>query len=628
MISLSRNGMNNNRRPSFFASETTTRTRKRSAGCLVLMITCIYMLSTQPHITESSRSQLQPTLGSVAAARECNATSECPTWFACNNHTCECQSRPEHIIKCDQDEERAGVLACYCVTTDKDEESSTAFHLVVGSCLFNCARRPNSKFIDAQHRYFVFSDRVSDVNNDTCGRFKRTGPLCGKCLPNHSPKVYSFNMNCVECLHAYTGWLLFIFFAFVPLTLFYLVILLLNVNVASSSLHAFVLFCQIVTLPPLARAFENSPNPSPASLITEVFMTFYGIWNLDFFRFFLPSMCLNTSALVTISLEYIVAIYPLFLVFITYILINLYDRNTKVLVILCRPFKGCVSWFHERHKSKTTIIDAFVTFFVLSFVKVISVSFDLLYPVPLYSFNSSDISYVLFYDGSVRYFGTEHLPFAIVAIVCLLVIVIIPVIILLFYPYRWFQRLLHCLPSRWYLVIQAFVDAMQGCYKNGTEQGSHDYRSFAGLYFIFRITAVLIYALTLSATFYIICGIFFLFFVMLLLVLQPYKSEYSHYTNLNAGFIVLVAILWFSLTGLSYIPGPQMQKLFLSFALICWITPMIYALKWLFLLRKKTKKYILILSSHFRTCCRSKTSDNYDDEEPIPHRITESYHSF
>ena len=62
------------------------------------------------------------------------------------------------------------------------------------------------------------------------------------------------------------------------------------------------------------------------------------------------------------------------------------DRNLKILVFVCKPVKVCFSWFQERHRENTTIINAFVTLFVLSFVKIISVSFDLLFPIPVYSF--------------------------------------------------------------------------------------------------------------------------------------------------------------------------------------------------------------------------------------------------
>ena len=586
-------------------------------ACKLMLCVCIIIQSSWSVVASDEPVILPNSL-------HCEENSDCPTWFGCNNHTCVCNTEPEHIIKCDG--KRSAVLACYCVTTDEDEFSSRG--LIVGSCIFNCWRRPNHTILDSQ--YFILPRNSSSLNSDTCGWLKRTGPLCGKCLPNHSPTVYSYSLKCVECPHGHRNWGLFILIAFVPLTVFYIIILLLNVNVAASSLHAFVLFCQLVSSPPFARVIENSPNQSSATVVTKVFMSLYGIWNLDFFRFFLPNICLNTSPLLSLSLDYIVAIYPLFLVLVTYLLITLYDRNFKVLVFVCKPVKLCFSWFQERHRENTTIIDAFVTFFVLSFVKIISVSFDLLFPVPVYSFNSSEVSLALFYDGSIAYFGKEHLPFAIVAILFLVCFVVIPVVILLFYPYCWFQRLLSCLPSRWYLILQAFVDSSQGCYKNGTEEGSHDYRSFSGLYFILRIVGLLLYVFTLQSTFYILCGIVFLLFALLLLALRPYKLELSWYTNLHAAFLILLVMLWFSLTGLSYVP--HKKTTFLTFTLLCWISPVIYsilcALRWLFYQRKITKKYISNISCWLRTHCCSANNVSVDSDESLPYRVTESYQHF
>lgn len=594
--------------------------------CRKLMLYVFIITQRPSSIVASKESDVH---NNLPTSLQCEENGDCPTWFGCYNNTCVCNTEPEHIIKCDG--ERAAVLACYCATSIDPQDEFNSRDLIVGSCVFNCWRRPNHTILDSQ--YFVLPQNSSTLNNDTCGWLKRTGPLCGKCLPNHSPPVYSYSLKCIECPHGHRNWWLFILVAFVPLTIFYVVILLLNINVASS--EEFVLFCQLVSSPPFARVIETSPNQISATVVTKVFMSLYGIWNLDFFRFFLPNICLNTSPLLSLSLDYIIAIYPLFLVIITYMLINLYDRNFKVLVFVCKPVKVCFSWFQERHRENTTIIDAFVTFFVLSFVKIISVSFDLLFPVPIYSFNSSKVSLALFYDGSIAYFGRDHLPYAIVAIIFLVCFVVIPVVILLFYPYCWFQRLLGCLPSRWYLVLQAFVDSFQGCYKNGTEKGSCDCRSFSGLFFLLRIAALLLYLFTLQSTFYILCGILFLLCTLLLLALQPYKL--SWYTNLHATFLILLVMLWLSLAGLSYVP--HQKTTFLVFILFCWISPVIFlilcVLRWLFLQQKKTKKYIIssrLWWLHAQSHCWSAkdiTPDpDSDSEESLPHRITESYQHF
>lgn len=44
-------------------------------------------------------------------------------------------------------------------------------------------------------------------------------------------------------------------------------------------------------------------------------LTFYGFWNLDFFRYLIPPFCISSKMNIshTLALDYVAAIYPLFL---------------------------------------------------------------------------------------------------------------------------------------------------------------------------------------------------------------------------------------------------------------------------------------------------------------------------
>ncbi len=68
-------------------------------------------------------------------------------------------------------------------------------------------------------------------------------------------------------------------------------------------------------------------------------LSLYGIWNLDFFRSFDLGICLGTGTLPTLALDIAVGVYPLLLTILSYIMIQLYDRNFLPLVILWKPFK-------------------------------------------------------------------------------------------------------------------------------------------------------------------------------------------------------------------------------------------------------------------------------------------------
>ena len=112
-------------------------------------------------------------------------------------------------------------------------------------------------------------------------------------------------------------------------------------------------------------------------------------------------------------------------------------------------------------------------------------SFDLLVPVRVYELHQDHYNYSLglFYAADIEYFGSEHLPYGILAIIMCLFFVILPVATLALYPFGFFQRFLNLFPVRWCIFIHTFMDAFQGCYKDGTEPGTRDCRWFSSVYF-------------------------------------------------------------------------------------------------------------------------------------------------
>ena len=97
------------------------------------------------------------------------------------------------------------------------------------------------------------------------------------------------------------------------------------------------------------------------------------------------------------------------------------------------------------------------------------------------------------------YLGRSHLPYAIAAILVVVLFVLTPGILLLLYPLRLFQRFLNLFPIRWH-ILHTFVDSYQGCYKDGTEPGTRDCRGFASLLFLFYMHLCLLQGLNLLCT--------------------------------------------------------------------------------------------------------------------------------
>ena len=184
---------------------------------------------------------------------------------------------------------------------------------------------------------------------------------------------------------------------------------------------------------------------------------------------------------------------------LTYLVINLHSKGFRLLVFIWRPFGRISRAIDTNFSSKTSLIDAFVSFFLLTNVKFISISFSLLVPVKVFSLNAKSCqndTLRLLYDATLPYFGSRHLPYAILAMSVLTVFVLLPTLLLILYPFRWFQRLLSFFPFRWY-ILHTFMDSFYGCYKDSTQPGTRDCRWFASLFFIVRI---LFYIIAVFAT--------------------------------------------------------------------------------------------------------------------------------
>ena len=402
-----------------------------------------------------------------------------PPGMFCKDGFCQCGYHPHRAIRC-SNTNSSSVLYCYCVTFDEETNAT-----LVGSCIYSCGPLLYNYSI----LYGPLPKSVHQLNK-ACDSLNRTGALCGRCKSGHYPLAYSFNWTCIKCPHARTNWVRYIAAAYLPLTVSCILILFFKVKIASSHFYPVVWSFQIVSMPATARAWTvaSVPNRSHlSSTAVKVLLSIYGIWNLDFFRPFYSDLCLGIDILPTLALAYAIAVYPLLLMAVTYLLIVLYDNNFKVVTILWRPFRRVSSLFGRNWNIKTSIIDAFGTFLFLSNVKFLSVSFDLLVFTKVYQFHPiyHNVTTKLYYAPDVDYFGKEHLPYAILAIICLSIFSILPVLLLILYPCSCFQKLLNRLPVRWF-ILHTLMDSFQGCYKDGTEPGTRDCRWMSSIYFFFK----------------------------------------------------------------------------------------------------------------------------------------------
>ena len=100
---------------------------------------------------------------------------------------------------------------------------------------------------DQVYGYFYHvTFNISTLTEETCGPLSRKGLLCSECYEGYGPAVYAFGNKCVKCHGSvYSRWALYLFIVLIPITLFYVIVIIFNVHAASPPLTAFVLYCQI-----------------------------------------------------------------------------------------------------------------------------------------------------------------------------------------------------------------------------------------------------------------------------------------------------------------------------------------------------------------------------------------------
>ena len=501
-----------------------------------------------------------------------NLDNTCPTWMHFNrsSNECVCGVSHHHAVKCDSKSKRVAVLraGCYMMTLDPDSHEP-----IVGHSIYGCL--PKFGSIDP---YFQVPADKWKIDKVVCAPYNRSGRLCGACKEGFSPLVYSYEIHCMNCSSFLNkhNWLRFMAAAFAPLTCFYLFVLLFKFNANSPDLHGFVLLAQIATQTCGAKTAAVQLKQYDPGFITFL-QTFYGIWNLDFFRAFYTNICLNVTTMQALLLNYLVAFYPLLLIVLTYIFVSLHSEGYRLIRSIWNPFRKCLLCFRSHWNVKSSLIDVFATFLLLSYNKLLDVSFSLLIYTEPFDSSNHNVGRYLYYDGSKRYFGEEHLLYGILAVGVLFFFILLPFLLLLLYPMRWFQKLLNfCRLSR--VSLHTFVDSFTGYYKDGTEPGTRDCRYFAALFLLLRALNYTAFVVTMNSVYFAIYCVVLVCFATVFVLARPYKQKYSHHTVTTSLILMIIIVAYCCAMGVSIavIKMPQAVDAFLYAAFILLLLPIMY----------------------------------------------------
>ena len=468
---------------------------------------------------------------------------DCPPGFIFHSDSlsCRCIVNKRSILHCD--DFKAYIMNSYCITYSKINYVNQT---VIGRCVFTAIVNTG-----APSPFILLPGKEQDLDEKFCGTMNRTGRLCGKCAEGLSIDVFSNTFRCRNCLSSVgRNWVIFIAIEGLPPLALFMAIILLHISLTSGPANGFIFYSQVLTLSQEVMIVESTLKVFKFPRVIANFMVdSYSVWSLDFYRIYNSftqgnhPLCLNEQfgVIHVLALRYLSALYPFCLIVVAYVLIELHARNCRVLVWMWKPLCILCVRFRQSWKAQTSVVDAFATFIVLAYVRLVRISFLLVTYTNVYNMAGSVVIRVTNYDPAIRYLSRQHAPFAAMGAFFLLTFGVTPMVLLLVYQLKIVQRFLNkCRLNR--LGLKTFMDAFQGCYKDG-RNGGPDRRYFAGLYLLFRVIIFATFNSDLSKiTLYFCLLIECNIFAMITSFLQPYKIKF--YNNLDIFFFHLLTLIF------------------------------------------------------------------------------------
>ena len=273
---------------------------------------------------------------------------QCPLWYYYyDTATQNCTCLPNWLIHCDHD---GNAFLDFGHLLSYDEGRN-----VLSRTIPRNLQLPRRKYNVTSAGEVLLPKNISKLNEYMCRPLNRKGYMCSECIDGFGPSMMSSYMGdimCYDCSEG-SGWygvILYLFIEFIPLTIFYLLILIFHIRITSAPMICFIMYSQLMII-----AFQTTADSdSPLNLVkfsknitlrpmSKVFLTLYGVFNLQFFCFDIDPFCVSSqlTPLHLALLGYVSAFYPFLLTTLIWISFELHDRNFRPLVVLWKPFRRC-----------------------------------------------------------------------------------------------------------------------------------------------------------------------------------------------------------------------------------------------------------------------------------------------
>lgn len=514
---------------------------------------------------------------SIASAVLCepddDGDNDCSTWTIPTKNSpnktqaCKCGDSIDGQVKCDPVTKNVSLLMGNCMTYDAEEGMA-----YLAACPFGLR--------DESEIYSPLPHNVSKLNDFTCSPYNREGIVCSECKAGYGPSVFTNNLECFKCSGLYHGWALYFFFELFPITVLFIIMSLLHIRLTSSGFNCLLFNMQmIVAILSYGAHIGVFPFGSTSGILLKIILTLYGILNLDFFRQVIPPFCVseNINGLHSIAMQYLAVVYLLVLILSVFVVLEMHYRGCGVTMWLWKNLFVRLIRVKQNWTFRMTLADSLATFLLLSYTRLMLISFDLLYPVPVFNEYGAVAKRTLNFQQNISYLSKEHLPFAFLAIVVLILLVVLPPLLFLVYPMKCCQRSCIQYPCNKAGLTQ-FVEIFQGCFKDGTEN-TRDYRWFAIFYFALRFAMFVTHMIGYGGrpkTSFLLPAIVLLGASLTILLLRPYKRNL--YNSVDGVMLACSSVMCFLQSVMVLIPDTTEGKVLQITIQIGFFLPLLFLL--------------------------------------------------
>ena len=450
--------------------------------------------------------------------------------------------------------------------------------------------------------YLPSTSSVHKLDSAICGE-KRTGVLCGECRENYSAFYHSQDFECAYSEHCNLGWLFYIMSEIIPVTLFFLTVLIWDIHLTTGFIQGFIFYSQLFDTLFISASGQIALEARTDNALI-VLKFFLGIFNLNFFNHDRLSFCLweNASSLDMLAFKYVTIVYAFSLVFLTIFVLSF----CKLALL-----ENCLSKFRGKKQNfSSSIIHGLSGFLVVCYSQCTKISLLILTPATIYNTKSVPIASVAYYDGRLDYFSGRHLLYTIPALLFVAIIVLLPPILLVVYPLCYkVLSFLRLEESKFAKILckvvplerlKPFFDSFQSSFRDNC-------RYFSGLYFFYRFSTLVTFAsIQNGSAYYLAVQIQFVLMLLVHAWVQPYATPWHNKLDafLFTTLIIVNAITLFRYNHTSEVTNSKTFRNVENFQVTIAYLPLLYLFAYI-----ARKLVIKCRRCCFSSCCKQKEVD-------------------